>query len=65
MMLALLSWGGYPILPQEARMTPSEISRVESSRYLDRAVEEMTEEEYDQYQTLLKKVGKRVGEPQD
>ncbi|MCS3679375.1 DNA repair exonuclease SbcCD ATPase subunit [Salinibacter ruber] len=65
MMLALLSWGGYPILPQEARMTPSEISRVERSRYLDRAVEEMTEEEYDQYQTLLKKVGKRVGEPQD
>ena len=65
MMLALLSWGGYPILPQEARMTPSEISRVESSRYLDRAVEEMTEKEYDQYQTLLKKVGKRLGEPQD
>jgi hypothetical protein len=65
MMLALLSWEGYPILPQEARMTPSEISRVESSRYLDRAVEEMTEEEYDQYQTLLEKVGKRVGEPQD
>ncbi|MCS3758257.1 hypothetical protein [Salinibacter ruber] len=65
MMLALLSWGGYPILPQEARMTPSEISQVESGRYLDRAVEEMTEEEYDQYQTLLKKVGKRLGEPQD
>jgi DNA repair exonuclease SbcCD ATPase subunit len=65
MMLALLTRVGYPILPQKARMTPSEISRVERSRHLDRVEGQMTEEEYDRYQTLLKKAEKRLGEPQD
>jgi len=65
MMLALLSWGGYPILPQEARMTPSEISRVESSRCLSQVKSQMTEDEFDQCQKLLKRAQKKLGEPQD
>ncbi len=68
MMLALLSWGGYPILPQEARMSPGEIDRVMRDRRVERAVDQMTEKELKDFRSLLQEAEKRTGEssrPQD
>ena len=68
MMLALLSWGGYPILPQEVRMSPGEIDRVMRDRRVERAVDQMTEKELKDFRSLLQEAEKKTGEssrPQD
>ncbi len=68
LMQAVLTWVGYPILPQEVRMSPNEIDRVMRDRRVERAADQMTEKELKQFRSLLQeaeKEAKESSEPQD
>jgi hypothetical protein len=67
-MQAVLTWVGYPILPQEVRMSPNEIDRVMRDRRVERAADQMTEKELKQFRSLLQEAEKEAKEssgPQD
>lgn len=59
-LLALVAWTATETLPQEWRMTAEEVRRINQDRARDRLKQEMTEDEWKQYRTLLEKVGKRM-----
>ncbi len=68
LMQAVLTWVGYPILPQEVRMSPNEIDRVMRDRRVERAADQMTEKELKQFRSLLQEAEKEAKEssgPQD
>ncbi|MCS3785459.1 hypothetical protein [Salinibacter ruber] len=68
LMQAGLTWVGYPVLPQEVRMSPGEIDRVMRDRRVERAVDQMTEKELKDFRSLLQEAEKKTGEssrPQD